>query len=534
MLEEAVFYTHAAKDDDGLVRLIEQNIHPMMREGRIIAVTHWARLLPEDVVLDRPWLCLLSAWLLVSRAEFEKGARYLDRAEQLIRQSMPGPEVGEMLGIVYSLRTQILQTGGDLPGTIEAAHKALELLDPDNIVARSPVDYSLGRAYYESGDMLHADQVWSEFIRMTVHARVQSIYAIVTSMRSILLGIQGKMQAAIDNYRQAIDYMMANDITRFFGSGNPYLGLGMLIFQRNDLVTAENLIDEGTKQDRSWGNLNLIAIGLSYKARLRIAQGDLGSARAFLQEEERILPGFKPFFEARSHYLACRVLVHLAKGDFAAAARLVKENGLRSDDPLNFRGEQDHITLSRVLIAQGSYDEAESLLRRLAKEAQAGERFGRLIEILNLQAVALRALDRGSEAIPLLDASLALAEPEGYIRIFIDEGEPMAKLLEEAIRKGIHPEYARQLLAAFPESSTRPQSNQELQKHNLVLIAPLTGRELEVLRLIAAGLSNKEIGQRLSISLRTVKFHTTNIFTKLEVDGRAGAAVKAGELELLD
>jgi LuxR family transcriptional regulator, maltose regulon positive regulatory protein len=533
LLEEAVFYLNAAQDRAGLVRLIEQNIRPMMRAGRIMTVARWARLLPDDLVLNHPWLCLLSGWLLVGRAEFEMGGSYLDRAEELLKQGAPRKETGEMLGIIYSLRTQIIEMNGDIPATIEAARKALELLDPDNIVARSSVDHSLGRAYYASGDMVQADQVWSEFIYRTVHSGAQSIYAIVTSNRSIILGIQGKLQEAIHNCRQAIDYMLANDITRFFGSGNPYLGLGMQTFQINDLVAAENNIDEGMKQNRVWGNLNLITIGLSYKARLRIAQGDLDSAWAFLQEEERIIQGYRLFFEVRSNYLACSVLFYLAKGDIAAAARIVKENGLRSDDPLSFRSEQDHISLSRVLIAQGRYDEAEGLLHRLADAAQAGGRFGRLIEILSLRAAALCSLSRTPEAIQLLETSLTLAEPEGYRRVFIDAGEPMVKLLEMAVQKGIHREYACRLLAEFPGSQRQPASGIDIQQRNLSLIEPLSGREIEVLHLLAAGLANKEIAQRLHISVRTVKYHTTNIFMKLQVEKRAQAIVKAREVGLL-
>jgi LuxR family maltose regulon positive regulatory protein len=533
MLDEAVFYTHAAKDDAGLIRLIEQSMHPMMKEGRIMTAIRWVQLLPENLIFNRPWLSLLFAWWLVSMAEFEKGSRYLDRAEDLTKQGKPGRESNEILGIIYSLRTQILEINGDVPAAIETANKALKLLDPNNIVARSPVDYILGRIYYESGDMIHAEQVWSEFIHMAARAKVKSIYAIVMSIRSVLLGIQGKLREAIKNYQQAIDTMLANDITGYFGSGNPYLGLGMLSLQINDLVGAENLIDEGMKLNRIWGNLNLITVGLSYKARLQIVKGDLDSARVFLQEEDSIIQGYKPYFEVFSYYFAYHVQIFLAKGDLTGAARMMQENGISSNDPLTFRNEQDHITLARVIIAQGNVKEAESLLHRLEEGAKTGERFGRLIEILILRAVTLQALGRHSEALQSLKISLALAEPEGSVRIFIDEGEPMAKLLETAIRNEIHPEYASRLLASFPASSRRSSSILEFQKLNLKLVEPLSGREIMVLQLIAEGLTNKEIAQRLSISVRTVKYHNTRIFTKLEVDKRDQAILKAMEIGLL-
>ncbi len=534
MLEEAVFYVHAAKDYDELRRLIEQNIHPLMREGRILTFARWVWLIPEELVLSRPWLCLLSGWFLVGQAEFEKGERFLARAEELIRRDVTGQSTGEMMGIIYALRTQILENHGDIPGTIEMAHQAQKLLDPNNIVTRSSVDYALGRVYYESGDLKQVERVWSEFVRMIIQAKIPSIYASVMGLRSVILGIRGKLQDSINLNQEAIAYMTENDISRFYGSGGPYLILGIMILQRNDLVEAEKLINEGLKQYQSWGNLNAIAISLSYQARLRMAQGDLEVAEDCLREEARVILKYKPYFEASSHYLACWVRLYLAKGEIAAAARVIEDNKLGSDDPLSFRSEQDHISLARVLIAQGKYEEAESLLRRLAEAAQSGGRFGRLIEILNLRAIVLRALGRNAEAIQVLGASLTLAEPEGYMRIFIDEEEPMASLLEAAIQKGMHAEYASRLRAAFPEPALWTASVTDSQKYIPVLIEPLSGREIEVLRLIAAGLTNKEIAQRLCVSVRTVKYHTSNIFMKLEVASRSQAVVKARQTELLD
>jgi LuxR family maltose regulon positive regulatory protein len=532
MLEEAVTYTHAAQDQAGLVRLIEQNIMSMMRAGRMVTLGHWVRLVPEDLVLNRPWLCLLSGWLLVGKAEFERGAVYLDRAEEMVRQGMAGNEAGEIQGIIYALRTQVFENRGDIQGTIETAQHALERMDPGNMLTRASVDYSLGRAYYASGDLDRADQVWSEFLRISLQAGSHSIYAIIMGIRSNLVGVQGKLQEAIQINRQAIEYMLANDISRFFLSGNPYLGLGVLSLQRNDLVEADQHIGEGMQLNRGWGNLNAIAIGLCYQARLRIAQGELEAAWTCLHEVEEINRRYRPYFEVRNHYLAGCTRGYLAKGEIETAARLVKELGPGSDDPLSFAHEQDHITLARVLVAQGSCTEAEGLLSRLAEAARVGRRIGRLVEILALQAVALSLLGRGADAVQTLETCLSLAEPEGYVRVFIDEGESMAKLLEGAAQYGKHAKYARQLLAAFSGASLQLPAP-GFPDRSLSLMEPLSGRELEVLRLIAAGLANKQIAQRLCISVRTVKYHTTNIYTKLEVDGRAQAIIRAREFRLL-
>jgi LuxR family maltose regulon positive regulatory protein len=534
MLEEAVFYTHAARDEDGLVRLVEQNALPLIRKGRVTTLIGWVRYLPDARVANRPWLCILSAWGHIERAEMEKAAPLLDCAERLLQDEEVDKNTDELLGIIFALRTQILETRGDIPGTIETARRALELLDPANVSTRASVDYSLGRAYFDQGDLGRADQVWSDFLRICLSSGIYSIYAIVVSVRSNILGIQGKLTEALGMSRNAIDLMTEKGPDRFFLPGSPYLAVGIMSFAKNDLRQSEKFIDEGLMLNQPWGNLNIISTGLTFRAHLKIAKGDLEGAWADIQEEMRLNQGYTPYFDVRSEFLACRVRFHLAKGEISAAERLVEENGLHSNDPPGFPREQGHLCLSRVLIARGRCEEAEGLLCRLAEDARAGGRFGRMIEILNLRALALHHLNRGAEALQALETSLDLAQPEGYIRVFVDSGEPMAKLLVAAVQKGIHPKYARQLLAAFPDSSSQQSNNLKIQKNNLDLIEPLSAREIEVLQLIAAGRSNKDVAQRLCISVRTVKYHTTSIYSKLGVNGRAQAIVKAGEAGLLE
>jgi LuxR family transcriptional regulator, maltose regulon positive regulatory protein len=533
MVEEAVYYTHAAKDYANLVRLIEQNCPPMIQKGLVSSLIRWVRLVPADLVLSRSWLCILSAWWYIEKAEMEEAAPLLDRAESLVRWEEPDKNTNETLGIIYSLRTQVLETRGDIPGTITTAHQALDLLDPANIAPRASVDYSLGRAYYDSGDLVQAGQIWSEFIRIALKAEIFSIYAVVIGVCSNILGIQGKLNEAMRMSQEAIDFINAKGADRFFLSGNPYLSLGIMYYQKNELVAAERFIEEGVKQNQPWGNLNVISTGYTFRARVQIARGNLEVARAYLQEEERINQGYTPYFDISSDYRACRVRFCLEKGDIAGAARLVEENDLHSDDALCFRLEQDHISLARVLIARGNLAEADSLLVRLAEAARSGCRFGRLINILNLRAVILHAMGNVTEALRMLEASLALAEPEGYLRIFVDEGKPMAELLGLAYQKGMHAEYAQRLLAGFPDISLSLPAAEEVHKKNLISTEGLSAREMEVLQLIAGGLANKEIAQKLCISLRTVKFHTTGIYTKLGVDGRLQASVRARELGLL-
>jgi LuxR family maltose regulon positive regulatory protein len=234
---------------------------------------------------------------------------------------------------------------------------------------------------------------------------------------------------------------------------------------------------------------------------------------------------------------AMRARVWVLQGRLPEALSWVRERGLSVDDALTFLGEFEHITLARVLIAshksgqvEGALDDALGLLDRLLQAAEAGGRMGSVIEILVLQALAYETLADIPSALTALARALALAEPEGYVRIFVDEGRPMARLLSEAATRGMMPDYTGKLLAAFgPEML--PPSADSLQP--VAEVDPLSPRELELLRLVAQGLSNQEIGERLFLALDTVKGHNRRIFAKLQVQRRTEAVARARELGLI-
>jgi LuxR family maltose regulon positive regulatory protein len=217
----------------------------------------------------------------------------------------------------------------------------------------------------------------------------------------------------------------------------------------------------------------------------------------------------------------------------------VRERGLAVDDNLSYLREFEHVTLARVLMAEYKRDRAEraifeamELLGRLLTAAEEGGRMGVVIEILALQALAREARGDIPSALVPLSRALTLAEPEGYVRIFVDEGVPMARLLSEGAAHGIMPDYTGKLLAVF-EAEARTSEGESHQPHAPPLTEPLSQRELEVLQLVAQGLSNREIGERLFLALDTVKGHNRRIYGKLEVRKRTEAVALARELGLL-
>ena len=301
--------------------------------------------------------------------------------------------------------------------------------------------------------------------------------------------------------------------------------------ETNDLVASEDQLLKGRElgeksQVPRWRYRWCLA-----QARLKESQGDLDTAFNLLDEAEANyrrgpMPNVRPTATMKTR-------IWIKQNKLSEALAWAKEQGLSPDDDLSFLREFDHITLARVLIAQYQNEQKDeifhdisNLLDRLLKAAEAGGRIGSVIEIRILQALLYEAQGNIPCAIKSLDYALQLAGPEGYIRIFVDEGAPMARLLAEANARGVKPEYAGKLLDAFGETERKILTHQSL-------IEPLSEREREILSLIANGLKNKEIAEQMVISLNTVLYHTKNIYNKLGVNKRTQAILKAQELNLL-
>ena len=421
--------------------------------------------------------------------------------------------------------------------------KALELTPEDDQTRHNQATSLLGLAQYTSGDLEAAERSLADFhtnLRKT--GDILTLIGITFLLADIRVAL-GRLHEAESSYQQTLRLATGQGEPMPLGTADLYRGLGELYVERGDLEAAAQYLLTSQKLGEQTATTDWPHRLCVSQARLKEAQGDLDGALALLDEAERVyirgpLPDVRPV-------AALKARVWLKQGRLAEAQGWAREQGLSVDDDIRYTREFEHITLARVLIAAGksdreagSLDEAARLLGRLLQAAEAGRRMGSVIEILLLQALAFQAQDNLPHALAALERALALAEPEGYVRIFVDEGEAMRLLIEKQSRNRDHPlsGYADKLLAAFTQPVAAPKSahppSEIRSKSKSDMIEPLSERELEVLKLLRSELSGPEIAQQLIVSLNTLRTHTKNIFNKLGVNNRRAAIRRAEELDL--
>jgi len=543
---EAVGHALAARDFERAVPLIERSAIGLLSRGEMITLLSWVQTLPEEIVIEQPGLCIICAWTLAFSGSLDRTEPLLRAAEQRLKRDRPTAETQGLLGQIASIRSAAATIRGEGWRAIELGRLALELLPPRFLRARGVVLSTLGHAYSLQGELEKAEWAYREFAE--VGKALDQVWTLVQAKCELaeLRKIQGKLNQAAELYREALQEVAEKSQQRSGTVGMVAVGLGDLLRERNELEAAQGQLIEGiehlpwTIHMRWWENPNLLASGYVTLARVLQAWGRLDEAADTVQHATELGRSYDVQPEIRALITACQVRLWLARGELAAVTRWQEESQITAQDMLDPTRELPHISLARVLLARGRLDEAEHLLTRLAAAAGIGERYGRLIEILVLQAIALHAQGQISAALAALARAVDLAEPEGYVRIFVDEGAAIATVLQLGLKRSAWGEprltaYANGLLAAW-EQEEQPLPEHEgptVMSVHSSLIETLSERELQVLKLMASGMSNQEIAERLYLARGTVKAHLHNIYGKLAVQGRTQAVALARELHLL-
>jgi LuxR family maltose regulon positive regulatory protein len=540
---EAIHHALAAKDYERAADLVELAIPAMRRSRQEATMLGWLKALPDELIQARPVLSIHYAGTLLLNGDLAGVETRLRDAERWLDPSNPAPagmvvvdkeEFLHLPGSIAVYRAGNALARGDVPGTIKYARRALELLPEEDQLGRGAAAGLLGLAYWTIGDLEAAHRSYADSMaRLERVGHISDVMGLAIALADIRIA-QGRPGEAMRIYEQALQLATLSGNSVLRGTADMYVGMSELYLEYNDLEAATQYL----MQSQALGEL----AGLPQNpyrwrvamARIREAQGDLEGALKMLAEAERVYAG--DLFPYVRPIAALRARVWVAQGRLGEALGWVREQGLPVEDNLSYLREFEHITLARILLAQSRYNsesaeeryvpEAVRLLERMLQAAQEGGRTGSLIEILILLALARQRQGDMRAALVALERALALAEPEGYLRIFLVEGPSMAQLLQEATRQRIAPAYARRLLSALGKT-------EEITPAKQGLIEPLSERELQVLRRLGSDLSGPQIARELMVSLNTLNTHIKNIYTKLGVNNRRAAVHRAEELHLL-
>ncbi len=543
---DAVRHALTAEDFERAAALVELAWPAMDGSFQSARWLGWVKALPDELVRTRPVLSAGYAWALLSCGELEASEarlrdaeRWLDATPDLAGLSeapsakmvVVDEEQFQSLPVtIANARAYYAQALGDASGSMKYTRQALDLIPEGDHFGRGRAAVLLGLAYWASGDLEAAHRI---LVDAMASFQVAGNILFAISFTFILADIrlaQGRLHEAVSTHERSVQLATELGEPEPPGTAQLYLGLSELHRELGDLETSrkyllksEELGEQTEVYQYRW---------CRFQARLKEVQGDLDGALGLLDEAERWLfyrtaiPDVRPI-------TALKTRVWVAQGRLSEALGWVQERGLSVNDSLSYLREFEHIILARVLIAQyesgrvdGAIHEAMGLVERLLQAAEEGRRVGSVIDILVLQALAHKAQGDIPRALVSLERALVLAEPEGYVRIFVDEGPPMAALLRDAGKPGNTLNYVRKLQAAFGEAEGRRAVTQ-------LLIEPLSERELEVLRLLGTDLNGPEIARKLMVSLNTMRTHTKNIYNKLGVHNRRAAVRRAEELDLL-
>ncbi|MCJ7660764.1 MAG: LuxR C-terminal-related transcriptional regulator [Anaerolineales bacterium] len=508
---EAFQHAAAGNDIERAARLVEGAGMPLTFRGAAAPVLKWLESLPTPVLDARPSLWVAYASALNFSGQPTSAERKLQAAEAALGGAEPDDKPQDLVGHIAAIRAMMAVSQNQVETIIAQSRRALEYLHPDNLPVRTATTWTLGYAYQLQGDRAAASRAYTEVISISqASGDIISTLAATTGLGT-LQESENQLFLAAESYRRGL--LLFGDQPQPVAC-ETYLSLARVLYEWNDLDAAQQHGQQSLHLARQVESIDTFAVCGAFLARLKLTQGDVAGAAALLAQADQFMRQHN-FVDRMHEVAAVQVLTLLHQGDLAAAADLAEKHEL----PLS---------QARVHLAQGDTSAALAVLEPLRRQVEAKGWEVERLEVIVLQAVANHAYGETVKAVQLLSEALALAEPGGFVRTFVDEGAPMAQLLYEAAAQGIMPDYAGKLLDTFDideQGDTTPPPQR--------LIEPLSQREIEVLQLIAKGLSNREISERLFLALDTVKGHNRNIYGKLGVKNRTQAVKKAIFLNII-
>ena len=516
----AIRHALAAGDFDRAAALAELALPAVRRSRQDATLRAWAELIPEHIVRVRPVLAVGFVGVLMSTGEVHRVDEYLRDAEQWLALPPAARDAAGMIvvdeaqlralpGAIEMYRAALALMRGDIAGTVDHARRVLAVA-PDDELEPAAAHALLGLAAWSEGDL---DGAFAEYTASIAGMRrvghIADILGCSIAMADIRVA-QGRLSDAQRLYEQGLQLVADHGAGPLRGTADMHVGLAEILRERDDREAAAEPLQRAQELEL-FGTRQYPYRSRAVRAGLRLADGDTAGCLALLEEAERVYD--TDFSPAVRPIGARRARTFVRQGDLNAARAWARERNLSTDDELRYVNEFEHITLAIILVndapSERELQQVSAMLDRLLAAAEAGGRGSSVIEILAVQALAFDARGDTSRALDALRRAVALAEPEGYVRVF-DYLGPRLHALREALATGA--------------VSTRPQQQG--------LVDPLSDRELDVLRLLRSDLSGPDIARELMVSLNTLRTHTKNIYTKLGVNNRREAVRRAGELAL--
>jgi len=542
---EAIRHAIAGGDFGRAADLIELAMPASGRARQEATLRRWLDALPDELIRTRPVLSNGFAGSILVRGEtdgVEARLRDAERWLEVVAAGAPGERPAGMVvadedafrklpGALAIHRAGLSRLRGDVAGTIAHARRALELIDAEDDLGQGAGSALLGLAYWTNGDLEAASSLYAGALARIEKAGFRSDAIGVSLALADMRIAQGRLHDAMRTYDRGLEIAADRGGVSLRGAADMHVGISEILRQRDDLAGAARHLQQAMDLGEANGLPQNPYRSRVAAAGIRQAEGDPGAALELLVESDRVYttdysPEVRPVgaLIARSW---------IAAGKLSEARRWARERSLSAEDELDYVREFEHLTLARLILAEAARDRSDEaisvaidLLERLLVAAEEGGRTGSVIEILIVQALARRAGDDVPGALGSLRRAVALAEPEGYVRVFADEGPPMAALLKLAAQRRDASPYLRRLLAATVTDAARPPEDQPL-------IEPLSERELDVLRFLESELDGPDIASELGLSVATVRTHSRNIYAKLGVNNRRAAVRRANELGLL-
>jgi LuxR family maltose regulon positive regulatory protein len=560
LIDQAVSHALRAGDHEHTANLIQQHVDYAFKRGEFKLVMGWLEALPEELVRSRPLLCVAYAYSLADD-NLDQADRWIEQAQTLLAArpqdadlSVIDPDINNMaIRHVSVYHASTARSRGESSNkVIERIQIAQGLIPESDHSNRGILALQLAIEQLNSGDEQASERNLTEALRLGEISGSQYITLIATYALTIITRRRGQLRETAALCRNTLASTVKP--TERSGRRLPLSGLisimlGNVLVEWNDLSGAEHFLPKGLELAQLESSLveEIRLVGGLALARLRIAQGDVDGLSGLVDWITQSDRWSKEQVDTIRTYVWL-VRSHREPQYLQSVLRLVGERHL---EPVEAKWDWeiwDKLTWARAIITQGratpidrDQPELQPVLDFLNAQYQIVETYGWIELMINtriVQALAYQVQMMEDESLKALERALILALPEGYARIFLDEGLPMARLLYQAVQRGIMPEYAGKLLATFEATTTEragatvgPATTKIREPSSI--IEPLTPREIEVLQLIARGLSNREIAQKLSISLSTVKRHNANIYGKLIVNNRTQAVIRGRDLGLL-